>query len=341
MTPDDRVDEVIRAFLALPVPARPELELPAGAVPARPSRNHSHRRLWMKLGIGGLAAALALGLGLLAATPQVTLAQAVREVQKHQAVRYKREWVATEKVEQAAKENFKVSVIEDLTKNQHAGVINVTQDGKRQARLEVFSAHTRRWVTVEPAPPEFVEALAAEAAADGTARDATLGGIMKEDLAKFLSQFDGIRDVHRVIIAGTPWVGKGNDGERLSMDLAQNIAEGYLAQTPLLDRMKQLADSKDSVTTRVKLDNRPAIKIVGTEENRLVAPQFRKANPLPTTVWLDPATRLPLRIEQVQFEKLMVQSQFEWDPKLPAGLRAEQLFSTEPPAGYPLTVVVE
>jgi hypothetical protein len=62
-----------------------------------------------------------------------------------------------------------------------------------------------------------------------------------------------------------------------------------------------------------------------------------------TTLWVDPRTRLPLRLEQVFFassadsQRRLVWTDFAWDPELPDGCRSlDELFSTRPPDGYTL-----
>ena len=61
-----------------------------------------------------------------------------------------------------------------------------------------------------------------------------------------------------------------------------------------------------------------------------------------TSLWVDPRTKLPLRLEQVFFDpaadsqrRRLIWTDFAWDPELPKGCRSlDKLFSTQPPDGY-------
>jgi hypothetical protein len=93
-----------------------------------------------------------------------------------------------------------------------------------------------------------------------------------------------------------------------------------------LDGLRELQANVNTVTTREKLDGREAAKYRLKEGNKT------------TSVWVDPASKLPIRIEietiapTPNYAKIeWVYSDFVWDPEV-ADL--EKLFSTDPPAGY-------
>jgi hypothetical protein len=97
---------------------------------------------------------------------------------------------------------------------------------------------------------------------------------------------------------------------------------------PLLDSLRELQNHTDTVSTRTELDGREVLKY------RLPEPDKTRT----TSLWVDPLTKLPLRIECEMFhptpevtKETWIYTGFEWDPKVsdPA-----QLFSTDPPPGY-------
>ncbi len=109
------------------------------------------------------------------------------------------------------------------------------------------------------------------------------------------------------------------DGQPFNLD---DLVKGR----PLLDSLRELQDHPDTVSTPTQLDGRRAMKYRLQEEDRT------------TSLWVDPMTNLPLRIEckishpapEVS-RSSWIYTEFEWDPK---GLNPAQLFSTEPPPGY-------
>jgi hypothetical protein len=94
----------------------------------------------------------------------------------------------------------------------------------------------------------------------------------------------------------------------------------------LLDSLRELQAHKDVLSTRAELDGRETLKYRLREENKT------------TSLWVDPRTKLPLRIEYKMIDPTpgistneWVYTDFEWDPQVP---EPAQLFSTEPPPGY-------
>ncbi|MGO9811543.1 MAG: hypothetical protein ACLP53_12305 [Isosphaeraceae bacterium] len=95
---------------------------------------------------------------------------------------------------------------------------------------------------------------------------------------------------------------------------------------PLLDSLRELQNHKDTVSTRAELNGRGVLKYRLQEADKT------------TSLWVDPRTKLPLRIECEMLhpareitKEMWIYTDFEWDPK---DADPAQLFSTEPPPGY-------
>jgi hypothetical protein len=93
-----------------------------------------------------------------------------------------------------------------------------------------------------------------------------------------------------------------------------------------LESLRELQDNKNTRTTRAKLDGREVAKYRLKEGNTT------------TSLWVDPQTKLPIRVEIEMIDPTpkiarneWVYADFEWDPKV---ADPEKLFSTDPPAGY-------
>lgn len=96
---------------------------------------------------------------------------------------------------------------------------------------------------------------------------------------------------------------------------------------PLLESLSELRAHADATSTRADLEGRSVLRYRLGEPGKV------------TTVWVDPESKLPLRIE-CQVDRVApgddtrltcVYTAFAWDPP---GLDPEALFSTEPPPGY-------
>jgi hypothetical protein len=94
----------------------------------------------------------------------------------------------------------------------------------------------------------------------------------------------------------------------------------------LLESLHDLEGHKETVSSRATLDGRETLKYHLREKDRT------------TELWVDPRTKLPLRIENVLLrpypevaKSTSIYSGFEWDP---AGADPAMLFSTEPPPGF-------
>ena len=282
MTPDERLNEAIAAFQRLEAPPRPNLTPPAGAVPAGPHRKHSHGRLLMKLSLGGLAAALVLGLALFTATPQVTMAQAVKEVQKHKLVRY--QITIGKPVNSDDNEldtEYTQTLYEDLLERRfRLESISPSVDGYVLRRLTVWSHKSLTTLSAESTLPRPDNRHAKGAEVQ-----------IEVKVAKTLDEL-----TQKGQFSGLFWTVNG------------------------------LSENKASQTTRATLRGKPVVKIVN-----------RVSDKVSTTVWLDPGTKLPIQIERkgvYSGSRVCIESDFEWDPVLPAGVTADALFSTDVRNGY-------
>ena len=110
-----------------------------------------------------------------------------------------------------------------------------------------------------------------------------------------------------------------DDGQPFNLD---DLIKGR----PLLESLRELRDHKGTTSTRDRLDGQNMLKYHLKEGN------------VANRLWVDPKTRLPVRIETVTdhptpdcSKAVATYSGFEWDPQVAI---VERLFSTDPPAGY-------
>ena len=94
----------------------------------------------------------------------------------------------------------------------------------------------------------------------------------------------------------------------------------------LLESLREFQARQGTTSSKVDLDGRPVLRyhLEGKDET--------------STLWVDPATKLPLRIDRAYRDPTpriaknrWIYSDFEWDPKV---ADPEALFSVEPPPGY-------
>ena len=341
MTPDERLTEAVAAFARLDVPPRPELTLPAVTSATGPL--HSRRRLMMKLSLGGLAAALVLGLVAITATPSVTMAQAVAEVKKHQFVKYTTliNYQPGKDYPAAGTRDF---VYEDLV-NRRVCIVECHGNPPTDtmtSTLILLNVASKNLSIINPCPADIEGALGAMK--DNTKRDPTamMTGTTRAQLPAYLARPNAFNGLAKIVFAA-------NLPKQAEEAGLPKMAAVMLAQPPLLEQLRLMASSPGSVTSQVELDGKPAIKIVGRyddvpyrelAEGKIEGWEGKR----PFTIWLEPKTRLPLRIERPSpfgGGYVRAETDFQWDPKLPAGMTPDKLFSTDPPKGYPLTIIVE
>src|SRR5262249_28539527 len=95
-----------------------------------------------------------------------------------------------------------------------------------------------------------------------------------------------------------------------------------------LDSLRQIQANNDTLTTLAELDGRDVAKYCLREMEGNVT----------TSLWVDPRTKLPIRVEIEMIDPTpriarneWILTDFEWDPKV---ADPEKLFKTDPPAGY-------
>ena len=104
----------------------------------------------------------------------------------------------------------------------------------------------------------------------------------------------------------------------------------------VLEHLRDLERHKDAVASKSKLGGKDVLKYRIEEGNKT------------TTLWVDAATKLPVRMEHEidnftdQTPRLkFVTSDYEWDPPVPGGKTLDAFFSTTPPAGYKVTDLIK
>jgi len=93
---------------------------------------------------------------------------------------------------------------------------------------------------------------------------------------------------------------------------------------PLLDHLRELQNHRSTKAVKESLGGRQTVKYQLADDSHSIS------------VWVDPKTKLPVRMENAATYPDGVRyrfafTDFEWNPKVKD---VEQLFSTEPPAGY-------
>jgi hypothetical protein len=100
----------------------------------------------------------------------------------------------------------------------------------------------------------------------------------------------------------------------------------------ILENLRELEQHKGVTATKDKRDGKELLKFRLEDGNTT------------TTLWVDRATKLPVRLEREILDHTpdisrnhWVLSDFEWDPELKGVKDADELFGTTPPAGYKVT----
>lgn len=137
-----------------------------------------------------------------------------------------------------------------------------------------------------------------------------------------------------------------NEQQTLGLMPSQNMAVRrpivgtHKTAESFLDAIRELQENPETVRTEEDLDGMPAIvfRLTTGEETRVDLEGYEGVpvgGPYRTTIWVDPETSLPLMIENFykgpDRDRYTIDSHFEWGPEV-----AEDVFSTDPPAGYVL-----
>ena len=105
-------------------------------------------------------------------------------------------------------------------------------------------------------------------------------------------------------------------------------------QMSFLDNLKKLQERKETSSTKDTLEGREAVKYLLKEGDNT------------TTLWVNPETKLPVRMEYELLNATpaiplnrFTWTDFEWDPELKDVKSLDDLFSTQPPKGYHVTEI--
>ena len=131
-----------------------------------------------------------------------------------------------------------------------------------------------------------------------------------------------------------------DDGQAILVDV-QDLAQGVHLMTnsrektawisrhapkwtkTLVESLQELQQKKSATSVKERLEDRETVKFVVEKDGGTV------------TLWIDSATRLPIRMEHaVSRDNKITWSDFQWDPEVK---ETDRLFSTEIPKGYEVT----
>ena len=317
---EDPLDEVIEAFRQSPVPDRPDDE----ALMARlvhmsgrpgPGSSLSSHPFWRFLMLPSVryasAAAILLVVGWLALSPSPTpaLAEVIEAAEQHKLVRFQsRQTTDDRETHLTGSGTMTVyidMVVPRLREEEHRMTFNEILDFHYKA---VYDYRQDRFLAVTSHEQVMTkDQVDTKDKAQDELQKQLIDMVEGRGLAKkkaFLSR-----------ISGT----KTDDIPPMSM-LGKD--RGFL------DGLRELQANENTLDTRAELDGREVAKFRLREGNRT------------TSLWVDPRTKLPVRVEIEVIDPTpriarneWVYTDFEWDPEV-ADLAG--LFSTEPPAGYAL-----
>lgn len=299
----DPLDRAVAGFRELPVPARP----PDAAVLARLTAAEPAFPLWRRVVkrtvLFAVAAAVLVGLGLLLATPSVALADVPKAAEKHKLLKYK----ATFRLEgRKGRDDWEHAVVAYAD-------MNVPRHRYEDRQVVLNDTIEFRVVTVTDWTADRTLSRSDGNLMPGKTIDANLRAVLGPE---FGPEFDN--PPRRVAT--------------LSRAMSLHDEPEDEQRKPFLTRLRDLAAHPKAVTSK-------ALNF-GTATTK-----FRiEDGPKTIEVWVDATTHLP---ERMQYELLKAMKgetikwtyhEFEWDPKLPDGVKSlDELFSTAPPAGYKLT----
>lgn len=306
---DDLLDEVVDAFrrMSVPAPPDPALLFPRPDAPramgetAGISRSRVSRRSLMRpiIGYGSAAAILILALGWLAlgSTRSVALAEVIRAAEQHKLVRYKFLRLTAENPDESKAAASTVYVDLVRPRTRFEAAPEPADEG---ASLLHVTVHDRR--TGETL--DYTNISRRIVGNDGQVRT--------EVYPQFMTHSRPGGEAGDSSFSMTPtW------GEALPFS-------GISEKTPFLDALHALQAREGTVSAKVRLDGREAVTFSAEEANAACI------------VWVDPQSKLPLRIEYVIRDAApggpgtrLICKDFEWDP---AVTDIESLFRTEPPA---------
>lgn len=306
----DPLDEAVAAFRAMPVPPCPAgddwaARMVPGPSPATESPPHSRRSLLVRIVPLSAAAAVLVAAGFtafFAGPASVALGDVVKAAERHKLVRYH--------MAQGG-ETRDGSSVQPLTQVAHADLraprfrTDHRSPGSLQGAIDFESIYVMdgvKGVTMQRLTETVTEK-----------------GKTDPEAIKILKDFEHL-GVPRKIVTLTDFYG---DLTPASADRTRSI----------LENLRDLEAHKDAVATRGKFRGADVLKYRIEE------------GPRTTTLWVDAATKLPVRMEYEStdpkdtgggemIKTKYVMSDFEWDPALEGFKDIDELFSTEPAAGY-------
>lgn len=312
---EDPLDEVIAGFRRMPVPDRPDdddllarLAHPrAGVGRTPPPSSHPFRRFLMRPAVRYVSAAAfllgALGWLALSPSPSLALEEVIKAAEQHKLVRFQMKQTTDDRENRATASGTSTAYV-DLV------VPRLRLETRSKTLNEVLDFNCTQVYDYQKDSFLFVSSHEQVVTKD-QAKDEMQAIVIKMVEEKGLAK--------KIAILSRIGRTKTDDIKPMS-DLGENRA--------FLDSLRELQAHKGTFFTRAELDGRMVAKYRLREGNKT------------SSLWVDPGTKLPIRIE---FEIIdptpriarneWIYTDFEWDPKVsdPA-----KLFSTEPPAGYPV-----
>ena len=309
---DDPLDDVVAAFQRMPVPETPGPELlfrrpTAPSATGETAGNTPSRILWRflmrpKVRYGSAVAIIVVALGWLALgqSRSFAFAEVVRAAEQHKVVRYKFHWIGGHKVGEPSESKGTVFVDLLLPRTRFESDPEPYGNG---ASLFQVTVHDRR----TGATLNETNVSRRVAGNDGQER------IEVQPLFMTHFQPGGADDSHSASIRPI-W------GDILPVS-------GISAKTPFLDALRAIESRKETISTKDQLDGRVVVKFSAKEGSSSY------------TVWVDPETKLPVRIENAFPDSSqdgaisrLVCTDFVWDPKV---ADIEAFFRAEPPQRDP------
>jgi hypothetical protein len=311
---NDPLDELVSAFrrMSVPDPPDPALMFPRPTAPramGETAGTNPSRVLWRFLmrptvRYGSAAAMLVVALGwlMLAPSRSFALGEVIRAAEQHKLVRYRFHWTATDKP--GAPDRIKGTVYADL----------LHPRTRFEADPEPYGegVSTLRPAATKSLPPG--RDGAGKSLLQVTIYDRRTGATFNESsVSRRVVEADGrvrvdVRPLHSTLLEPS-----GNDDHASAVirPLWGDIlpSRGISANTPFLDVLGAMEKRKDTSSANTQLGGRAVVKFSAKEAHSTY------------TVWIDPATKLPVQIE-VTFPDSsrngeiirLVCTDFVWDP---------------------------
>lgn len=310
---EDPLDEVIAGFRQMPVPDRPDdddllarlASLGAGGARTPGPPPHPFRRFLMRPAVRYVSAAAllvgAFGWLALSPSPSLALAEVIKAAEQHKLVRFRMKQTTDDRQVRLTGSGTSTVYVDLVAPRLRIETRTKTLNDVLDFRhIAVYDYRNDRFL-----------------AANSSVQVATKDRAKDEMQAIVIEMVEGKGLAKKSAVLSRIGRTKTDDIKPMS-DLGANRA--------FLDSLRGLQANKGTLFTTTDLDGREVAKY-----------RLRDGNET-SSLWVDPRTKLPIRIE---FEIIdpspriarneWIYTDFEWDPAVsdPA-----KLFSTEPPAGY-------